>query len=64
MTEEGVGTCRPMLSCVQSEFSDIEFNIRWATKETPKKEADSRFQEAERHITDDIDIILANMGSG
>jgi hypothetical protein len=53
-----------LLSGVQSEFSDIEFDIRWAIKGTPKNEAESRFQEAKRHITDDIFSILANLGSG
>ena len=53
-----------LLSGVQSEFSDMEFDIRCAIKGTPKKEAGLRFQEAKRHITDDIDSILANLGSG
>ena len=47
-----------LLSGVQSEFSDIEFDIKWAIKGTPKKEAESRFQEAKRHIMDDINSIL------
>lgn len=48
-----------LLSGVQSEFSDIEFDIKWAIKGTPKKEAESRFQEAKRHIIEDINSILA-----
>lgn len=47
-----------LLSGVQSELSDIEFDIRWAIKGTPKKEAEARFGEAKRHITEDIDSIL------
>jgi hypothetical protein len=48
-----------LFSGVQSEFSDIEFDIKWAIKGTPKKEAEARFAEAKRHITDDINSILA-----
>ena len=48
-----------LLSGVQSELSEIEFDISWAIKGTPKKEAESRFQEAKRHLTDDINSILA-----
>ena len=47
-----------VLSGVQSEFSDIEFDIRWAIKGTPKKDAESHFAEAKRHITEDINSIL------
>jgi len=47
-----------LLSGVKSEFSDIEFDIRWAIKGTPKKEAEARFAEAKRHITEDINSIL------
>lgn len=50
-----------LLSGVQSELSDIEFDIRWAIKGTPKKEAESRFGEAKRHITEDINSILDNL---
>jgi hypothetical protein len=50
-----------LLSGVQSEFSDIEFDIRWAIKGTPKKEAESRFAEAKRHMTEDINSILVNL---
>ena len=48
-----------LLSGIHSEFGDIEFDIRWAIKGTPKKEAEARFTEAKRHITDDIRSILA-----
>jgi predicted Zn-dependent protease len=48
-----------LLSGVQSEFSDLEFDIKWAMNGTPKKEAESRFSEAKRHIKDDINSILA-----
>jgi hypothetical protein len=47
-----------LLSGVKSELSDIEVDIRWALKGTPKKEAESRFAEAKRHITEDINSIL------
>jgi hypothetical protein len=47
-----------LLSGVQSEFNDIELDIRWAIKGTPKKEAEARFGEAKRHITEDINSIL------
>jgi hypothetical protein len=50
-----------LLSGVQFEWSDIEFDIRWAIKGTPKKEAESRFAEAKRHITEDINSILDNL---
>ncbi|HEV2480511.1 MAG TPA: hypothetical protein VGS79_12630 [Puia sp.] len=50
-----------LLSGVKSEFSDIEFDIRWAIKGTPKKDAESRFAEAKRHITEDINSILDNL---
>jgi hypothetical protein len=48
-----------LFSGVQSEFGDIEFDIKWAIKGTPKKEAEARFAEAKRHIRDDINSILA-----
>jgi hypothetical protein len=47
-----------LLSGVQSEFSDIELDIRWAIKGTPRKQAEFRFAEAKRHITEDINSIL------
>jgi len=50
-----------LFSGVQSELSDIEMDIRWAIKGTPKKEAESRFAEAKRHITEDINSILDNL---
>lgn len=50
-----------LLSGIRSEFSDIESDIRWAIKGTPKKEAESRFSEAKRNITDDINSILGNL---
>ena len=46
-------------SGIRSEFEDIEGEIRTAIKGTPKKEAESAFTQARRHITDDIDRILA-----
>jgi hypothetical protein len=46
-------------SGIRSEFEDIEMNIRWSIKGTPKKEAESRFNQAKRQITDGINSILA-----
>src|SRR5580698_9871124 len=46
-------------SGIRSEFEDIEWDIRSAIKGTPKKEAESRFGQAKRHITEDINRILA-----
>jgi hypothetical protein len=46
-------------SGIRSEFDDIERDIRSALIGTPKKEAESRFRQAKRHITDDINSILA-----
>lgn len=46
-------------SGVRSEFDDIESDIKWAIKGTPKKEAESRFADAKRHMEDDIKSILA-----
>jgi hypothetical protein len=43
-----------LLSGVQTELAGIELDIRWAIKGTPKKEAESRFAEAKRRITEDI----------
>lgn len=50
-----------LLSGVQSELTGIELDIRWAIKGTPKKEAESRFAEAKRHLTDDINSILDHL---
>jgi hypothetical protein len=44
---------------IRSEFEDIEWDIRSAIKGTPKKEAESGFDKAKTHITDDINRILA-----
>jgi len=52
-----------LLSGVKSELSDIEFDIRWAIKGSPKKEAETRFAEAKLHITDDVNSILDKLGS-
>jgi hypothetical protein len=46
-------------SGIRSEFEDIEWDIRSAIKGTPKKEAESRFSQAKKYITDDINSILA-----
>jgi hypothetical protein len=46
-------------SGIRSEFEDIELDIRSAIKGTPKKEAESAFSIAKRHIIDDINSILA-----
>jgi hypothetical protein len=46
-------------SGIRSEFEDLESDIRLAIKGIPKKEAESRFSQAKRHITDDINSILA-----
>ena len=46
-------------SGIRSEFEDIEWDIRTAIKGTPKKEAGSCFNQAKRHIADDINIILS-----
>jgi hypothetical protein len=48
-------------SGIRSEFDDIESDIRTAIKGTPKKEAESCFTQAKRHITADINIIIAVM---
>jgi len=45
-------------SGVKSELAGIELDIRWALKGIPKKEAESRFAEAKRHITEDINSIV------
>ena len=44
---------------IRSEFEDIEWDIRSAIKGTPKKEAESRFSLAKKHITEDINNIIA-----
>jgi hypothetical protein len=46
-------------SGIRSEFEDIEWDIRTAIKGTPKREAETRFSQAKRHITEDINSILA-----
>lgn len=50
-----------LLSGVRSEFSDIELEIREALKGTPKKEAESCFEGAKRHITEDINSIMGKL---
>ena len=52
-----------LLSGVRSEFGDIEFDITWAIKGSPKKEAERRFAEAKRHMIEDINSILVNFES-
>jgi hypothetical protein len=52
-----------LLSGVQFKLGDIELDIREAIKGTPKKEAESRFAEAIRHITEDINSILGGCHS-
>src|ERR1700685_3104914 len=44
---------------IRTEFGDIEGDIRTAIIGTPKKAAESAFTQARRHITDDINRILA-----
>ena len=44
---------------IRTEFEDIEGDIRMAIKGTPKKTSESAFIQARRHITDDINLILA-----
>ncbi len=44
---------------IRSEFDDIEQNIKSAIIGTPKKEAESRFSQAKKHITEDINKIIA-----
>jgi hypothetical protein len=39
-----------MKSGIRSEFEDIEWDIRTAIKGTPKKEAESRFSQAQSRI--------------
>ena len=46
-------------SGIRSEFEDIEWDIRSAIKGTPKGEAESRFSQAKKEITSDINKILA-----
>lgn len=50
-----------LMTGVQSEFSEIVFDIQCAIKGTPKKEAESRFTGAKRHLKEDIESILANL---
>jgi hypothetical protein len=44
---------------IRTEFGDIEGDIRTAIIGTPKKAAESAFSQARRHITEDINRILA-----
>lgn len=44
---------------IRTEFGDIEGDIRTAITGTPKKAAESAFSQAGRHITEDINRILA-----
>lgn len=44
---------------IRSEFDDIEQDIRSAIIGTPKKEAESRFGQAKKNITEDINKIIA-----
>jgi hypothetical protein len=44
---------------IRTEFGDIEGDIRTAIIGTPKKAAESAFTQARRHMTDDINQILA-----
>ena len=46
-------------SGVHSEFEDIESDIKWAIKGTPKKEAELRFGASRRHMEDAIRHILS-----
>lgn len=50
-----------VLSGVQMKLNDIEIDIREAIKGTPKKEAESRFGKAKKHLTEDINSILTNL---
>jgi hypothetical protein len=44
---------------IRSEFDDIQQDIKSAIIGTPKKEAESRFSQAKKHITEDINKIIA-----
>jgi len=46
---------------VSTEFSAIKFDIEWAIKGTPKKEAESRFATAKANLKDDIDSIISEL---
>ena len=56
----GLGRDLPRLkSGIRSEFDDIEQHIKSAIIGTPKKEAESSFSQAKKHITEDINKIIA-----
>jgi hypothetical protein len=44
---------------IRSQFDDIEQTIKSAIKGTPKKEAESSFSQAKKHMTEDINKIIA-----
>ncbi len=44
---------------IRAEFDDIEQDIKSAIIGTPKKEAEARFGQAKKHITEDINKIIA-----
>jgi|SRR5580692_11584063 hypothetical protein len=57
---QALGRSLPRLKFgIRSEFEDIEWEIRSAIKGTPKKEAESSFSQAKKHITEDINKIIA-----
>jgi hypothetical protein len=43
---------------IRYQFDDIEQDIKSAIIGTPKKEAESRFTQAKKHITEDINKII------
>jgi hypothetical protein len=43
---------------IRSQFDDIEQDIKSAIIGTPKKEAESNFTQAKKHITEDINKII------
>jgi len=56
----GLGRDLPRLKLgIRSEFDDIEQHIKCAIIGTPKKEAESSFSQAKKHITEDINKIIA-----
>jgi hypothetical protein len=56
----GLGRDLPRLKLgIRSEFDDIEQHIKSAIIGTPKKEAESSFSQAKKHITEDINKIIA-----
>jgi hypothetical protein len=44
---------------IRSEFDDIQQDIKSAIIGTPKKEAETSFSQAKKHITEDINKIIA-----